>query len=116
MDASKMNRALYLARPDPDGKELIFTANCIYQKESRCQNHQHVKILEQLSITYLKFTNYFKNTGKHNIENIYGLRDFYHMNLEVVNFNFCYFRFYVLTSLGWLFPGIIFILFCSYNK
>ena len=87
LDASKMNRALYLARPDPDGKELIFTANCIYQKELRCQNYQHIKILEQLSITYLKFTNYFKNTGKHNIENIYGLRDFYHM-IQMVSYEF----------------------------
>jgi E3 ubiquitin-protein ligase RNF213 len=31
LDASKMNRALYLARPDPDEEDLKFTAFCIYQ-------------------------------------------------------------------------------------
>jgi len=30
LDASKMNRALYLARPDPDEDDLKFTAMCIY--------------------------------------------------------------------------------------
>jgi hypothetical protein len=31
LDASKMNRALYLARPDPDELDLKFTAFSIYQ-------------------------------------------------------------------------------------
>jgi hypothetical protein len=30
LDASKMNRALYLARPDPDQNDLIDTALSIY--------------------------------------------------------------------------------------
>ena len=30
LDASKMNRALYLARPDPDQNDLIETALSIY--------------------------------------------------------------------------------------
>ena len=30
VDASKMNRALYLARPDPDENDLKFTAKCIF--------------------------------------------------------------------------------------
>jgi E3 ubiquitin-protein ligase RNF213 len=32
LDASKMNRALYLARPDPDEDDLIFTAKCIFNQ------------------------------------------------------------------------------------
>ena len=31
LDASKMNRGLYLARPDPDKKDLEFTAISIYK-------------------------------------------------------------------------------------
>jgi hypothetical protein len=32
LDASKMNRALYLARPDPGEDDLKFTAKCIFDQ------------------------------------------------------------------------------------
>lgn len=32
LDASKMNRALYLARPDPNEEDLKFTAECIFKQ------------------------------------------------------------------------------------
>ena len=90
LDASKMNRALYLARPDPDEEELVFTAKCIYAKGGVVQNPQHMEILQQLSRTYYKFRTHFKNIkdkSKQNIQNIYGLRDFYHL-IQMVSYEF----------------------------
>ena len=48
LDASKMNRALYLARPDPDENDLKFTAVSIYSQI--CQNNnQQKKMIEDLA-------------------------------------------------------------------
>ena len=42
LDASKMNRAIFLARPDPDEDDLVYTAECIYtnNKKPKSTNHR----------------------------------------------------------------------------
>ncbi len=42
LDASKMNRALYLARPDPGENDLIFTAKCIYNQICGVEKHHNL--------------------------------------------------------------------------
>ena len=72
-----MNRALYLARPDPDENDLKFTAVSIYSQI--CQNHrQHEKLIEDLASSYNDLKKHWKNTMS-KYEDFYGLRDFYHM-------------------------------------
>ncbi len=51
LDASKMNRALYLARPDPGEKDLKFTAVCIY--DQICEELEiHHSLIENLASAY----------------------------------------------------------------
>jgi hypothetical protein len=59
LDASKMNRALYLARPDPDEEDLKFTAICIYN--SICPGIAANELLiKNLASAYFDLKNHFK--------------------------------------------------------
>lgn len=75
LDASKMNRAMYLARPDPDCNELIFTARSIYQafKQEGFIN-AHFELVEVLALAYCQYKNQL--AGSNDAE-FFGLRDFY---------------------------------------
>ncbi|CAG9325373.1 unnamed protein product [Blepharisma stoltei] len=74
LDASKMNRALYLARPDPDEKDLELTALSIYKSYTENKTYEHV--ISKLTMAYAGLKNQTKETE---IANFYGLRDFYHL-------------------------------------
>ena len=76
LDASKMNRALYLARPDPDLEDLQYTAECIYNSINQGKTRFHLVIMQNLSKAYFQFKKELKGTA---IEDVYGLRDFYHI-------------------------------------
>ena len=59
LDASKMNRALYLARPDPDEDDITFTALSIYN--SICQDIRDNKaLIKDLAGSYYDLKQYFK--------------------------------------------------------
>ena len=78
LDASKMNRTLYLARPEPDEKELIITAQSIYESivSEKGRTQKIKEIMKQLAQTYHKFK--LQIEGKP-FEDNYGLRDFYYI-------------------------------------
>lgn len=81
LDASKMNRALYLARPDPDQEDLQFTAICIYN--SICLGTAaNEQIIKNLALAYWDLKNDFKTTSPEHTD-FYGLRDFYHLIKQV---------------------------------
>ncbi|XP_048242688.1 uncharacterized protein LOC124148338 [Haliotis rufescens] len=84
LDAAKMNRAVYLSRPDMDVKELHSTAVSIAEFSSEANKSKSIdstissdlsreddSVLEALAYAYFE---YVKNQ---NIKNFHGLRDFY---------------------------------------
>lgn len=76
-----MNRALYLARPDPDEEDLKFTAVCIYN--SICPRIAANELLVQnLASSYFDLKKYLKDNIPE-YEDFYGLRDFYHLIKQV---------------------------------
>jgi hypothetical protein len=81
LDASKMNRALYLARPDPDEEDLKFTAMSIYN--SICHGLRvNEKLIKDLASAYYQLKEHYK-TNFREYADFYGLRDFYHLIKQV---------------------------------
>ena len=76
LDASKMNRALYLARPDPNKEDLKFTAKEIFKsiQKNYLPKNNMIDVLAQI---YVDLRERLKEKRK---DDIYGLRDFYHLN------------------------------------
>jgi len=76
LDAAKMNRVLYLARPDPDDDDLGNTAVSIYQStvDRDSEDEEINKIIRALAEAYsmLKKCNRYTEYSEY-----YGLRDFY---------------------------------------
>ena len=84
LDASKMNRTLYLACSDPDGEDLELTGNVIAKgilEESEAARRLK-DILPGLSIAYYKLFSSLKLEQKY--EYYFGLRDFYSLIKGVV--------------------------------
>jgi E3 ubiquitin-protein ligase RNF213 len=77
LDASKMNRALYLARPDPSEEDLKFTAKCIFNQICN-KMYTHHNLIENLASAYSDLKVYLKRE-KPEYQDFYGLRDFYHL-------------------------------------
>lgn len=82
IDASKQNRNLYVARPDPDQSDLQSTAQSILQKavpkygNMAYQEKRTLKtILETLSKAYIEFRKIQSKQFRH--KNFHTLRDFY---------------------------------------
>jgi len=84
LDASKMNRTLYLACPDPDDEDLKTTSTVIAQsmlgdiEAARLSK----EILPSLAIAYYDLFSYLKTKQK--IEYYFGLRDFYSLIKGIV--------------------------------
>ena len=87
LDASKMNRALYLSTPDPSIEDLQLTGQTI--AESMQQNAKGRKInletfiLKSLSQAYYDLCENLKDTEP-NHENYFGLRDYYSLIKGIV--------------------------------
>jgi hypothetical protein len=79
LDASKMNRAIYLARPDPDDSDLKDTAMSISLSISggsdKCES-----IILNLASSYFELKRRYKDTK---YRDFYGLRDFYNLIKQV---------------------------------
>eukprot|EP01022_Parablepharisma_sp_SALTPOND_P016938 TRINITY_DN2598_c0_g3_i2.p2 TRINITY_DN2598_c0_g3~~TRINITY_DN2598_c0_g3_i2.p2 ORF type:complete len:2504 (-),score=308.31 TRINITY_DN2598_c0_g3_i2:80-7591(-) len=80
LDSSKMNRALYLARPDPTEKDLIITAEQIYK--SVTDSEGNLEMAAELSTAYYRFRDQSKK-DKSRMQYYYGLRDFYGMIKQI---------------------------------
>ena len=80
LDASKMNRALYLARPEPELKDLKETASALCSALLKLMitlPNIYEKYINSASEIYLKVQTWIKNHRGSNSD-FYGLRDFYH--------------------------------------
>ena len=78
LDASKMNRGLYLSIPQPDLDDLKTTAQTIAESYSPQLAETNKDLFEALAITYYEYKNELKEkyTKK---EDFHGSRDFYHL-------------------------------------
>ena len=81
-----MNRALYLARPDPDESDLIDTAINILKSTINNDSYKnYVKIIEIVTKSYFSLKSNYNDTE---FADFYGLRDFYHLIKQISkNFN-----------------------------
>ena len=78
LDASKMNRALYLARPDPTVEDLVFTGQQICKSITGAEE-KFAEYIDPLSKAYYRFREGDNKKEAKDSENYYGLRDFYSM-------------------------------------
>lgn len=80
LDASKMNRALYLSTPDPDVKDLQLTGRAIASSMQEQVENQVILleplIIESLSEAYHALYKNLQETQA-DYENYFGLRDYY---------------------------------------
>ena len=78
LDASKMNRTLYLARPDPDLDDLIFTSECIFKSiaSEAERTRKTLEIMHQLAKAYFSLKQDIRGKA---FEDHFGLRDFYYL-------------------------------------
>lgn len=81
LDASKMNRALYLARPDPDQEDLTSTAVSILYSIVG-ESYEYEEFIRIIAESYFQLKEYFK-TG--DWADFYGLRDFYYLVKQLSN-------------------------------
>ena len=78
LDASKMNRGLFISIPEPDKDDLILTSEKIAQSYNDILIGKYQKYYESLAKSYYDYKNSFdKNNLK--LNNFHGLRDFYHL-------------------------------------
>ena len=78
LDAAKMNRVLYLARPDPDLEDLERTALCLVGDLGRNIPDGYLNVLKSIAKAYFLC----QVEGKKEWQ-MYGLRDFYAIIREV---------------------------------
>jgi len=74
LDASKMNRAVYLARPDPDLDDLVNTALSIFEYYIKEPRFDERNIMRALATTYFEFK---KEQAGYGNPDFHGTRDFY---------------------------------------
>ena len=78
LDASKMNRGIFLSIPKPDCDDLQKTAQIIAESYNENLAKQHREFFETLAITYYKYKE--KLIKEYTIkEEFHGSRDFYHL-------------------------------------
>ncbi|CAF0876681.1 unnamed protein product [Rotaria sordida] len=86
LDASKMNRALYLACPDPDENDLKSTADAILDAE--ISKNEQIKRPDDMIMKSLvaAYNSLYQLTNRdRKCENYFGLRDYYAMMKSVVH-------------------------------
>jgi len=80
LDASKMNRTIFLARPDPDEKDLIKTACSICDSYQSQASRTFRPILEALAKAYYRIQ---CENFKSEYSDFHGARDFYSLIKQV---------------------------------
>ena len=80
LDAAKMNRVLYLARPDPSQSDLEATAGCLASALLGARVPEWCgKLLKALACAYFTCYQQWSREGR----SVYGLRDFYGLVKQV---------------------------------
>ncbi|KAK3605800.1 hypothetical protein CHS0354_002416 [Potamilus streckersoni] len=82
LDASKMNRAIHLSRPEMDEEELIITGNSISSSFTKSSEAHYSRITWERDLNMsleLKgiARGYFEFVSKQRFKNFFGLRDYY---------------------------------------
>ncbi|CAF0809248.1 unnamed protein product [Rotaria sordida] len=89
LDASKMNRTLYLSCPDPDIVDLKLTAKIISDSIIPSEGQQIARIdpsiITALATSYYQLYQFLKLKEQQKYANYFGLRDFYSLIKGVVN-------------------------------
>ena len=80
LDASKMNRAIYLARPDPDLSDLESTAISIFDFFNKSPKNDEKEIMKALAKSYYEFKILQSKMG---YSDFHGTRDFYSLIKQV---------------------------------
>jgi hypothetical protein len=78
LDASKMNRGIFLSIPEPDEKDLKITAKTIAESYDNSLIINYKDIFENLAISYQKYLIEIEKNYS-NYKNFHGLRDFYYL-------------------------------------
>ena len=80
LDASKMNRGIYISIPEPDEEDMKETALTIGKSYNEILAEKYRVFFENLGKTYYEYKKYLKE--KHNLdgkEDFHGNRDFYYL-------------------------------------
>ena len=80
LDASKMNRGIFISIPEPDEEDTKNTALIIGKSYNEILAEKNILFFEKLGKTYYNYKQYLKN--KHRLdgkEDFHGNRDFYHL-------------------------------------
>ena len=81
LDAAKMNRAIYLSRPDPDGDDLEETAKALRDAQLDPNDHLRQDHLSDRTLKCLAaaYHAYQQAQAKSSFAHFHGLRDFYYL-------------------------------------
>ena len=85
LDASKMNRGLYLSIPDPDKNDVKKTSRTIGKSYDEELARNYRAFFESLGLTYIKYKTYLYENLSNGFEEFHGNRDFYHLIKNVAN-------------------------------
>ena len=78
LDASKMNRGIYLSIPVPDEQDLIETATKIAESYSNSLTINYKNEIIELAQSYYEYKEYLSKQEEKK-KDFHGLRDFYHL-------------------------------------
>ena len=79
LDASKMNRGVFLSILDPDEEDFKETAKAIQSSYEIPFSSYEINLLSNLASTYYKFKNDLPKTKYKEFSDFFGTRDFYHL-------------------------------------
>ena len=80
LDASKMNRGIFISIPEPDEEDMRETALTIGKSYNEILADKFKYYFENLGKTYYEYKNYLKTShGSDGKEDFHGNRDFYHL-------------------------------------
>ena len=80
LDASKMNRGIYLSIPEPEEDDLKITSYTIGESYDETLAKENKELYENLGLGYYKYKSFLKK--EHNLDGkdeFHGNRDFYHL-------------------------------------
>ena len=93
LDASKMNRGIFISIPEPDKDDLILTALKIGESYNDILVNKYKEYYENLAKTYFDYKKSFDSNDIKN-NNFHGLRDFYHIiklfSRKIIEHNFTF--------------------------
>ena len=81
LDASKMNRAVFLARPDLSLEDLESQAQCFLKTENTVESEHICGVLKTLAKSYFNYKNKLKDIPRY--REFHGTRDFYSLTSKV---------------------------------